>query len=130
MDIESVLLELTLKEKIALVSGHNFMNTNALSRLKIPPVKMSDGPHGLRVQTEGGDNGIATSEPATSFPTAATTANGWNEDNLYKMGVAIATESLHYGVDVVLGPGVCIKRPCPWRNPWRWMRRLLPTTGR
>ena len=117
MDIEKILSELMVEEKIALVSGHDFMNTNAVPRLKIPSVKMSDGPHGLRVQTEGGDNGVTGSEPATAFPTAATTANGWNEDNLYKMGVAIATESLHYGVDVVLGPGVCIKRnPLCGRN--------------
>ena len=117
MDIEKTLSELTVNEKIALVSGHDFMNTNAVPRLNIPSVKTSDGPHGLRVQTKGGDNGVTGSEPATAFPTAATTANGWNEDNLFKMGVALAEEALHYGVDVVLGPGVCIKRnPLCGRN--------------
>ncbi len=117
MDIEKTLSNLTLEEKIALVSGHNFMETNPVARLNIRSVKMSDGPHGLRVQKSGGDNGVTGSEPATAFPTAATTANGWNEDNLYKMGVAIAKESLYYGVDVVLGPGVCIKRnPLCGRN--------------
>ena len=78
---------------------------------------MSDGPHGLRVQSEGGDNGVAGSEPATCFPTAVATASSWNPENTYKMGVAIGEEMLHYGIDVLLGPGACIKRnPLCGRN--------------
>ena len=117
MDIERLLAELTLEEKAALVAGTDFMYTNPVPRLGIKSVRMSDGPHGLRVQKSGGDNGVTGSEPATSFPTAATTASGWNPDNTYKMGKAIAKECLHYGVDVLLGPGVCIKRnPLCGRN--------------
>lgn len=116
-DILKLLRELTTEEKVALVSGTDFMFTNPVPRLGIPSVRMSDGPHGLRVQNSGGDNGVAGSEPATAFPTAALTACGWNEDNLYKMGEAIAEEALHYGVNVLLGPGVCIKRnPLCGRN--------------
>ena len=78
---------------------------------------MSDGPHGLRVQKEGGDNGVSQSEPSTAFPTAALTACGWNEENLYKMGQAMAHEAKYYGIDVILGPGVNIKRnPLGGRN--------------
>ena len=117
MDIERLLAELTLEEKAALVAGTDFMYTNPVPRLGIKSVRMSDGPHGLRVQKSGGDNGVTGSEPATSFPTAATTASGWNPDNTYKMGKAIAKECLHYGVDVLLGSGVCIKRnPLCGRN--------------
>lgn len=116
-DILKLLRELTTEEKVALVSGTDFMFTNPVPRLGIPQIRMSDGPHGLRVQNRGGDNGVAGSEPATAFPTAALTACGWNEDNLYKMGEAIAEEALHYGVNVLLGPGVCIKRnPLCGRN--------------
>ncbi len=117
MDILKILHELTLEEKAALVSGTDFMYTNPVPRLNIPSIRMSDGPHGLRVQAEGGDNGVAGSEPATAFPTAVSTASGWNPDNTYKMGEAIAEEALHYGVNVLLGPGVCIKRnPLCGRN--------------
>ncbi len=117
MDILKILSELTVEEKAALVSGTDFMYTNPVPRLSIPSVRMSDGPHGLRVQAEGGDNGVAGSEPATAFPTAVSTASGWNPDNTYKMGEAIAEEALHYGVNVLLGPGVCIKRnPLCGRN--------------
>lgn len=116
MDINKLLAELTVEEKAALVSGTNFMYTNPVPRLGIPSVRMSDGPHGLRVQKEG-SNGITGTEKATCFPTAVTTASSWNPDNAYKMGVAIAEEALHYGINVVLGPGVCIKRnPLCGRN--------------
>ena len=116
-DILKLLRELTTEEKAALAAGTDFMFTNPVPRLNIPQIRMSDGPHGLRVQKQGGDNGVAGSEPATSFPTAALTACGWNEDNLYKMGEAIGEEARHYGIDVVLGPGVNIKRnPLAGRN--------------
>lgn len=117
MDIQSILTNLTVEEKAALLAGVDFMFTNPVPRLGIPSARMSDGPHGLRVQKEGGDNGVAGSEPATCFPTAVTTASGWNPDNTYKMGEAIAEEMLHYGIDVLLGPGACIKRnPLCGRN--------------
>ncbi len=117
MDIKDILSKLTVEEKAALVSGTDFMFTNPVPRLKIPSVRMSDGPHGLRVQKESGDNGIAGSEPATCFPTAVSTASSWNPDITYKMGEAIAEEALHYGVNILLGPGVCIKRnPLCGRN--------------
>ncbi len=117
MNIESLLKELTVEEKAALVAGTDFMYTNPVPRLGIPSVRMSDGPHGLRVQSEGGDNGVAGSEPATAFPTAVTTASSWNPENTYRMGVAIAEECAHYGVNVLLGPGTNIKRnPLAGRN--------------
>ena len=116
-DILEFLRQLSVEEKAALVAGTDFMFTNPVPRLNIPQVRMSDGPHGLRVQKHGGDNGVAGSEPATAFPTAALTACGWNEDNLYKMGQAIGEEACHYGINVVLGPGVNIKRnPLAGRN--------------
>ena len=117
MDINNFLEQLTIEEKAALLAGADFMFTNSVPRLNIPAVRMSDGPHGLRVQKEGGDNGVSGSEPATAFPTAACTASSWNPDNTYKIGQAIAEECLHYGVDVLLGPACNIKRnPLCGRN--------------
>lgn len=117
LDVETLLTQLTLEEKAALVSGTNFMYTNAIPRLNIPSVRMSDGPHGLRVQDGGWDNGVSNSRPATAFPTAACTASSWNPENSYKMGEAIANECLHYGVNILLGPANNIKRnPLCGRN--------------
>ena len=117
MDIDSILRQLTTEEKAALVSGTDFMYTNPIPRLGIPSLCMSDGPHGLRKQTEGGDNGVSQSEPATAFPTAATTASSWNLENTRRMGAAIAEECRYYGVHTLLGPGVNLKRnPLCGRN--------------
>ena len=110
MDIDAIIKQLMREEKAALVAGVDFMYTNPVPRLNIQSVRMSDGPHGLRVQSAGGDNGVTGSEPATCFPTAATTASSWNPENTYQMGKAIGTEANHYGVHVVLGPAVNIKR--------------------
>ncbi len=108
--------KLTLEEKIALLAGHNFMFTNEIPRLGIPSIRMSDGPHGLRIQgiEEAGVMAVST---ATCFPNAATTANSWNPELLQKMGKAMAEEARFYGIDIILGPGVNIKRnPLCGRN--------------
>lgn len=117
MNIKQLLQDLTVEEKAALVSGTDFMYTNPVPRLNIPSLCTSDGPHGLRKQIGSGDNGITESEPATAFPTAAATASSWNPENTRRMGKAIAEECRYYGVHVLLGPGVNIKRnPLCGRN--------------
>ena len=117
MDVQGILSEMTVEEKAALVSGTDFMHTNPVPRLGIPSLCVSDGPHGLRKQIGGGDNGTSSSEPATSFPTAATTACSWDPELLKKMGEAIARECRYYGVHTLLGPGVNLKRnPLCGRN--------------
>lgn len=117
MEIKSIVNKMTLEEKAALVSGHNFMYTNEIPSSGIPSLACTDGPHGLRKQSSGGDNGVSGSEPSTAFPTAATTASGWNIENVRKMGEAIAEECRYYGVDVLLGPAVNIKKnPLCGRN--------------
>lgn len=110
MNKEKLLKELTLEEKAALLSGTDFMNTNSVPRLDIPTIYTADGPHGLRKQKGKQDNGISQSEPSTAFPTAATSASSFNPENLRLMGEAIAEECLHYGVNVLLGPAVNIKK--------------------
>lgn len=117
LNVQKILSEMTTEEKAALVSGTDFMYTNAIPRLGVPALSMADGPHGLRKQKGEQDNGTAQSEPATSFPTAAATASSWNPENTRRMGEAIGRECRHYGVHVLLGPGVNIKRnPLCGRN--------------
>ena len=109
--------ELTKKEKSALLQGTDFMYTHGVPRLDIPPLAMADGPHGLRKQIGGGDNGVSKSEPATAFPTAACVASSWNLENAEQIGRAIGEECRYYGVHMLLGPGVNIKRnPLCGRN--------------
>lgn len=110
MNINEILSQLTREEKALLVSGTDFMYTNKIDRLNIPSVRMSDGPHGLRVQQQNGDNGVTSSDPATCFPPAVTTASSWNPENSYLVGQAMGREARHYGIHVILGPAVNIKR--------------------
>ena len=110
--------QLTLEEKASLVCGATVWTTRSVDRLGIRELRVSDGPHGLRRQPQGGDHlGIYDSEPATCFPTAAGLASSWNVELLEKVGVALATEANAAGVDVLLGPGINIKRsPLCGRN--------------
>ena len=110
MDIERLILEMTLEEKILLVSGTRNMYTNPIPRLSIRGMCFADGPHGVRKQKTNGSNATEPSEIATAFPTASMTACSFNRENLYRMGRAIGEECLHYGIDILLGPGVNIKR--------------------
>lgn len=117
MDDRDRLSQMTAEEKAALVSGTDFMYTNPIPRLGIGQLCMADGPHGLRKQAGGADNGVSRSEPATAFPTASALACGWNPENARRMGAAIAEECRAYGVGLLLGPGVNIQRnPLCGRN--------------
>lgn len=108
---------LTLEEKIALIAGYHGFSTNPVPRHDIPSIKMSDGPHGLRVQPEQSDIMVMDYEPATCFPTASCSANTWNPELIKEMGRAMANEAKYYNIDIILGPGVNIKRnPLCGRN--------------
>lgn len=116
--IDKLINELTIEEKAALLAGTEFWKTNPVPRLGIPSIYMTDGPHGLRKQRDDAKGiGVDQGEPATAFPTSATIASGWNLENAKRMGEAIAEECLYYKVNVLLGPGVNMKRnPLCGRN--------------
>jgi beta-glucosidase len=109
---------MTLREKAALCSGRGYWYTKTVKRLGLGPVMFADGPHGLRRQGRFGNRfGIGGSAPATCFPTASLTACSFDRKLLQEIGEAIAKEAADQGVDVVLGPGVNIKRgPLGGRN--------------
>ena len=73
MNVQKLLKELTLEEKIAFCTGADFWHTKAIEKQNVPGIMMSDGPHGLRCQAGDADMiGINESLPATCFPTAVT----------------------------------------------------------
>lgn len=110
--------ELTKLEKAALLSGASVWETRAVPRAGIRALNLSDGPHGIRKQLGSGDHlGINGSAPATCFPTAATVANTWDVSLAEQVGEALGAEAASLDVDVVLGPGLNIKRsPLCGRN--------------
>ncbi|HEY5954753.1 MAG TPA: glycoside hydrolase family 3 N-terminal domain-containing protein, partial [Terrimicrobiaceae bacterium] len=105
---------MTLEEKALLLTGDGWWATHPIERLEIPSVSLTDGPHGVR---KGQGAGLATSVPATCFPTACALSCSWDSDLLRKVGVALGVESQAIDVQILLGPGVNMKRsPLGGRN--------------
>ena len=114
-----LLSKLTLEEKAALCSGITSWRTTSIKRLGIPSIFLSDGPHGVRRERadSGFGNVFAEALPATCFPPAVTLASTWDRELCYAVGKALGEECLDLKVDVLLGPGVNIKRsPLCGRN--------------
>lgn len=118
MNIEKILQQMTLEDKIALCSGANFWQTKKYEQYGIPSLFMCDGPHGLRKQEDAADMlGVNKSRPATCFPAEVTTAGSWDPELLTEIGAAIGEEAREQGVGLVLGPGANLKRnPLCGRN--------------
>jgi beta-glucosidase len=107
---------MTLEEKAALCTGASPWTTTPIERLRVPELTVSDGPHGVRRVADVNDF-IAGSLPATCFPTASCMASTWDVNLIRTTGQAIAEECIALKVDVVLGPGVNMKRtPLGGRN--------------
>lgn len=118
MDIEKILRQMTLEDKIALCSGKSFWETKNFEKYGIPSLFMCDGPHGLRKQENASDMlGVNNSRPATCFPAEVTTACSWDPALLERIGAAIGEEARDQGVGLILGPGANLKRdPLCGRN--------------
>jgi len=118
MAYQDIIAGLTLEEKCALLSGESAFGTRGYAEKGVPVLHFADGPHGMRVQGERANHlGIGGSLPATCFPTAVTVSNTWDPKLAEQIGAALAEESATMNNNVVLGPGLCIKRdPLCGRN--------------
>lgn len=118
MKYKDLIEKMTLEEKASLMSGKDFWQTQDIKNLGINSIFLADGPHGIRKQAEAADHlGLNESIPATCFPTAATVANSWNEKLGEKMGEYLGEEAVSQKVNVLLGPGINMKRnPLAGRN--------------
>lgn len=106
--IETLLKELTLEEKVSLLSGEDFWTLPAIPRLGIPKLVVADGPTGFR---------SSNSEPATVFPVGVALAACWDPGLAKATGRAIGLETIAHKVDVLLAPAVNIQRtPVGGRN--------------
>ena len=108
-----------INKKIELLSGKDEWSTVECQELNINSIRVSDGPHGLRKlkrSDELSTNKKGT-EIATCFPTSSSLANTFNKELAYRVGEGIAKECVNHNVDVLLGPGLNIKRsPMCGRN--------------
>ncbi|MDO5328397.1 MAG: glycoside hydrolase family 3 C-terminal domain-containing protein, partial [Clostridia bacterium] len=118
MNTQDILQQMTLEEKAAFCSGHDFWHTKAIDRLDVPAVMMCDGPHGLRKQEGEGDHlGINKSIETVCYPTAAALASSFDREVMKHLGEALGQECQAENVAMLLGPGLNIKRsPLCGRN--------------
>lgn len=103
----------------AITTGADYWTTNALPEAGLRSLRLADGPHGLRVQDdENSDHlGLGRSEKSTCFPPAVTLASSWDPALVHEVGSALGREARSKGVDMILGPGMNIKRsPLCGRN--------------
>ena len=118
--IESLLDQMTLQEQVALLSGADFWATVPIPRLKVPAVKVTDGPNGAR-------GGIFKDGPSTAcFPAGIALAATWNPGLVQQAGAALGQEALLKGARVLLAPTVNLQRTvfngrnfeCHSEDPW------------
>ena len=115
-DIQRLRAQLTLEEKAQLTTGATPWRTHGFEHLGVDPVIVADGPHGLR-RSKDVESLITESFPATCFPVAAALSASWNVELVHEMGRALAHEAIALETDVLLGPGMNIKRsPLCGRN--------------
>ena len=116
--IKELVAQMTLEEKVSMLSGQDNWHTQAVERLGIPAVMVADGPHGLRKQEKEADHmGINESVKAVCFPAGCATASSFSRETLTRMGEALGEECQAEDVSVILGPGTNIKRsPLCGRN--------------
>ncbi len=118
MKYSEIIKKMSLEEKAELCVGADYWSSKSFEKYGIPKIRMSDGPHGLRVQRTKADNlGINESEVSTCFPASSTLGNSWNKEMAYQLGKALGEEARQEEVNIVLGPAVNIKRsPLCGRN--------------
>lgn len=116
--IQELISQMTLEEKAGMCSGADFWHLKGIERLGIPSVMVTDGPHGLRKQSEQADHlGINESEKAICFPAGCATASSFDRKVLESLGETIGDECQAMNVSTILGPAMNIKRsPLCGRN--------------
>jgi beta-glucosidase len=102
--LASLIAQLTIEEKVALVSGADFWTTTAIDRIGLRAMVLSDGPSGVR--------GPVWDErsPSLNLPSATMLAASWDPAIAYRYAVAAANEARRKGVDIVLGPTINLHR--------------------
>ncbi len=117
--IEELLSQLTLEEKIGMIHGNGLFRTKAVERLGIPRLVTSDGPMGVRMEfPDDSWYPLNLSDDYVSYgPSNSALAATWNPKLAYETGKVLGEEARGRGKDMILGPGINIKRdPLCGRN--------------
>lgn len=118
-DYTSLIQKLTREEKISMIHGSGFFCTAGIERLGIPELHMSDGPSGVRqeFQNDSWTPIPDTADFVTWLPSNTCLASTWNPELAYRFGQVLGSEARGRGKDIILAPGINIKRtPLCGRN--------------
>ncbi len=117
--VELLLSQLTLEEKISLVHASGKFQINAIERLGIPELWLSDGPHGVRhqIKRHSWDSAGWTDDDSTYLPHLTSVAASWDVNMASLHGKVLGSEARDRGKDIILGPGINLARlPLYGRN--------------
>ena len=116
--VQDLLSRMTLQEKVAMLSGADWMQSVPNQRLGIPSIKMADGPLGIRSwsgpSSETSAEFAKTKVTTTAFPAGVAMAATWDTELVESEGQAIGQEVKALGRDMILGPTVNINRTPLW----------------
>lgn len=118
-DVEAMLAKMTLPEKVSLAHASGKFHVNAIERVGIPEMWLSDGPHGVRHQIERHtwDSAGWTDDHSTYLPHLTSVAASWDLDIAKLHGQVLGAEARERKKDFILGPGVNLARlPLYGRN--------------
>lgn len=103
--IEQLLSEMTLEEKVSILSGEDFWSVPAVARLGIGKLRVTDGPNGAR-----GGGSLIGGVKSASFPVGIAIGSTWNVALVEEIGAALADEVKSKGAHMLLAPTVNIHR--------------------
>lgn len=134
-ELAALVDQMTIEEKVSLVTGYGLWRTAANYRLNIPEILMTDGTYGVRYSIEqidgpqdsgsqlasflsvvnadlsrGVEGAFGSTRPATCFPNGSSFGCSWDVDLAHELGEALAAECQAFGVNILLGPGINIRR--------------------
>ena len=110
--IDAIIKDMTLEEKIAMLHGKNMFSSEGIPRLGIADVEYADGPFGIREEMEphSWNSAHLTTDSATFFPTGSALAATWSTEWAYAYGKGMSHEARLRGKDMILGPAINIQR--------------------
>lgn len=116
-EAESLYEAMDDKERAYFLFGDGSWHLQGNERLNIPRFAMHDGPSGLRLAFEDDGDSRYKDGKATCFPSPSLIACSFDPELETRYAKALASEAKEANTDMVLGPGVNIKRnPLCGRN--------------
>jgi hypothetical protein len=101
---DELIAKLDLPAKVRLLTGASFFSFAGEEAIGLIPMAMSDGPTGVKGQSQSGG------APTSLLPNATLLASTWSEQTLTEVGEFLAGEAARHRTHIVLGPTINLHR--------------------